>query len=236
LKKYQYLDQKPNVASQIRFALPGTKESRLSRPAQSCRNSLKFHDRDSTMPKHLDRSGTKKEYYAILGADEEASPREIERLYKRLAHKHHPDRGGTEEEMKTLNEAYQVLRDAGTRRQYDSQRQRPAAVAASASAAPAAREVGTYGQLLSALLCLAAGLMLLLLVRFNGLWFLWPLSILAAGVILFGVLIAHSAMTNLRHSFGATHPARRFRVVQEIAFWSIVFGGCYGIYLVLTTI
>lgn len=188
------------------------------------------------MPNHLDRSGAKKEYYAILGADVDASPREIERLYKRLAHKHHPDRGGTEEEMKTLNEAYQVLRDAGTRRQYDLQRQRPAVVAASVSTAPAARDVGTYGQSLSALLCLALGLMLLLLVHFNGLWFLWPLSILAAGVILFGVLIAHSAMTNLRDSFAATHPARRFRVVQEIAFWSIVFAGCYGIYFILTTI
>jgi protein-S-isoprenylcysteine O-methyltransferase Ste14 len=96
--------------------------------------------------------------------------------------------------------------------------------------------VGVSGQLLSALLCLLLGLMLLLLVHFNGLWFLWPLSILAVGVILFGVLIAHSAMTNARESFAARHPARRFRAAQEIAFWSIVFGGGYGIYLILTTI
>ena len=35
-----------------------------------------------------------KDYYALLGASEDASPREIERLYKRLAHQRHPDRGG----------------------------------------------------------------------------------------------------------------------------------------------
>ena len=80
------------------------------------------------------------------------------------------------------------------------------------------------------------GLMLLFLVHFNGLWFLWPLSILATGVVLFGVFIAHSAMTNARDSFAAQHPVRRFRALQEIAFWSLVFAGVYGVYLILTAI
>ena len=184
----------------------------------------------------MDRLNEKKEYYAILGAREDASPREIERLYKRLAHTRHPDRGGNEEEMKALNEAYQVLRDEVARSKYDSERQRVNAKVAAPAVAPTARDVGVSGQLVSALLCLLLGLMLLLLVRFNGLWFLWPLSILALGVILFGVLIAHSAMTNARASFALTHPARPFRMVQEIAFWLFVLGGGYGVYLILTTI
>ncbi len=184
----------------------------------------------------MDRLDANKEYYAVLGASEDASPRDIERLYKRLAHKRHPDRGGSEEEMKALNEAYQVLGDEVKRSKYDLQRQRPTLKASGISAAAPARDVGVSGQLLSALLCLLLGLMLLLLVHFNGLWFLWPLSILAGGVILFGVLIAHSAMTNARESFAATHPARRLRAAQEIAFWSLVFGGGYGIYLILTTV
>jgi uncharacterized integral membrane protein len=177
----------------------------------------------------------KKEYYAILGASEDASPGEIDRLYKRLAHQRHPDRGGDEEDMKALNEAYQVLRDDLTRGQYDSQRRqrKPGVVV---TAAPAAREIGVSGQLISALFCVVLGLMLLLLVHFNGLWFLWPLSVLAVGVIMFGVLIAHSAMTSARESFAVAHPVRRFRAAQEIAFWSLVFGGVYGLYLVLTTI
>ena len=59
---------------------------------------------------------SKKDYYGILGADERASDRELERLYKRMAARRHPDKGGSEEEMKTLNEAYRVLHNAETRR------------------------------------------------------------------------------------------------------------------------
>ena len=184
----------------------------------------------------MDRPNANKNYYEILGASAAASPREIERLYKKLAHQRHPDRGGTEEDMKALNEAYQVLHDETKRKEYDSRRRRPVTRSAAIRATPAAREVGIYGQLLSALLCILLGLMLVFLVHFNGLWFLWPLSILATGVVLFGVIMAHSAMTNARAAFGAQHPARRFRAVQEIAFWALICAGGYGVYLVLTII
>jgi len=184
----------------------------------------------------LDRFDATKDYYAIIGASEDASRRDIERLYKRQAHKRHPDRGGTEEDMKALNEAYRILADHVTRSEYDSQRRSPHTKAAVIRVTPPAQEVGVYGQVLSALLCMVLGLMLLLLVHFNGLWFLWPLSILALGVVFFGVLIAHSAMTNARESFAASHPARRFRAMQEIAFWSTVCAAGYGVYLILTTI
>ena len=175
----------------------------------------------------------KPDYYAILGASEDASPREIERLYKRLAHQRHPDRGGAEEEMKALNEAYHVLHNEGARREYDKQRRRPASRTA-IHVAPAVREVGFYGQALNAFISIILGLLLLFLVRFNGLWFLWPLSILAAGVVGFGVLMAHSAVTRARESLAESHPVRRFRVAQEIAFWLIIAGGGYGLYLIWT--
>jgi hypothetical protein len=179
---------------------------------------------------------SKPDYYAILGAREDASARDIERLYKRQAHQHHPDRGGAEEDMKALNEAYHVLRSVDRRRAYDEQRRKPPPHLRRAATAPAAREVGVHGQLLSALLCIILGSMLLLLVRFNGLWFLWPLSILAVGVILFGVMIAHSAMTNARNSLPAMHRARRLRTAQEIAFWLVVLSGGVLFYFLLTAI
>jgi len=175
-------------------------------------------------------------YYEILGASEDASRRDIERLYKRAAHKLHPDRGGAEEDMKALNEAYSVLHDERAREEYDARRRAPHTYATAMGPNPAAREVGLYGQLLSSLMCLALGLLLLLLVHFNGLWFLWPLSILATGVILFGVMIAHSAMTNVRESTRPGHPLRRLRAAPEIAFWLIVVIGGYGLYLILTTV
>src|SRR5262249_9200859 len=112
------------------------------------------------------------DYYAILGAREDASRRDIERLYRRQAHKRHPDRGGAEEDMKALNEAYRILHDESARREYDSRRRQPARGNHPISVSPAAREVGWHGQMLSSLLCLGLGLMLLFLVRFNGLWFL----------------------------------------------------------------
>ena len=191
---------------------------------------------DSRIATHLDQFDSDKDYYSVLGARRRASRREIESLYRRLAQKVHPDRGGNEDEMKALNEAYRVLHDDAIRSQYALQRERPTAEAAAIQVTPAVREVGTHGQLLSALLCLVLGLMLLLLVRFNGLWFLWPLSILALGVMLFGVLMAHSAMTSARSALREAHPARRFRLAQEIIFWLTVGGGGYGVYLILTTI
>jgi len=175
-------------------------------------------------------------YYEILGASEDASARDLERLYKRAAHRLHPDRGGAEEDMKALNEAYSVLHNESARKEYDAKRRVPRTEVTTMRGAPAAREVGLYGQLLSAVMCLVPGLLLLFLVRFNGLWFLWPLSILAAGVILFGVMIAHSAMTNARESTKPDHPLRRFRVVEEIAFWLVVAAGVYGVYLILTRV
>ena len=56
-----------------------------------------------------------KDYYGVLGVDKDASQIEIDRQYKRQASKHHPDRGGSEERMKSLNEAYGVLKDKSLR-------------------------------------------------------------------------------------------------------------------------
>src|SRR5947209_18052105 len=69
-------------------------------------------------------SETGKDYYTILGAGEREAREEIERRYKRLAQRHHPDRGGDEEEMKSINEAWHVLGDANARRDYDVTRGR----------------------------------------------------------------------------------------------------------------
>ena len=61
-----------------------------------------------------------RDHYATLGAGREEAHEEIERRYKRLARLHHPDRGGDEEQMKAVNEAWRVLGDADARREYDA--------------------------------------------------------------------------------------------------------------------
>jgi hypothetical protein len=178
---------------------------------------------------------SRKDYYSILGASEETNSRELEKLYKRLAAELHPDRGGSEEGMKSLNEAYCVLKDETLRREYDQQRQKPATNKQRTSA-PAAKDIGLFGHFLSAFLCLLLGLFLLILVRFQWIWFLWPLAILAFFVILFGVLMAHSAMVAASASLGINNPVRRHRSAQEVMFWMAVAVAGYGLYLLLTSV
>ena len=182
---------------------------------------------------------SKKDYYEILGADETAPRRDIERLYKRLAARYHPDRGGSEEQMKSLNEAYRVLKDDSTRRVYDSQRRVVADVpfvSRAPRAAPTAKDVGNFGQGLTALVCLLLGFFLMFLVRFQWIWFLWPLAIFAFFVIAFGVLLAHAAVLSFTASLSASNPFQRHKVLPEALFWMTVFGGGYGIYLLFTAV
>jgi hypothetical protein len=187
----------------------------------------------------MNRFDSNKDYYGVLGVDKQASPRDIELQYKRRAAMHHPDRGGSEEQMKTLNEAYGVLKHATSRRAYDDSRTSPAHASASAAdfpraSTPAARDVGVMGQSLSALLCLGAGFFLLLLVRFQWMWFLWPLAILALLVLGFGVMLARSAMVAVNDSLPVTNRFKRHTGLQEVAFWMVVVSGGYGVYWVMT--
>lgn len=176
------------------------------------------------------------DHYATLGVAASASAREIERGYKRLAAAHHPDRGGDEERMKSLNEAYRVLRDDARRAAYDAtQQQQPAPVFVPAkSMAATADAIG--GRLVGALLCLFGGSVLLCLVRFQYVVFLWPLALLGLAVMFFGVWMAHAALGYARSGFAPTHLARRTAWAQETAFWSAVLGGIYGLYVLLTAV
>jgi curved DNA-binding protein CbpA len=178
-----------------------------------------------------------KDYYGVLGVDKEASQVEIERQYKRAAAKHHPDRGGNEERMKSLNEAYGVLKDKSLRGSYDATRRRPTAAARhgfTPVTTPTARDVGVFGHCLSAGLCLIAGVFLLLLVRFQWIFFLWPLALLALGVLAFGVLLARSAMVAVNDSLPVTNRFKRHTKIQEFAFWSVIVSGGYGLYVLMT--
>lgn len=50
-----------------------------------------------------------KDYYNILGVNENASDDDIKKAYRGLAMKHHPDRGGDQAKFQEVQEAYDVL-------------------------------------------------------------------------------------------------------------------------------
>ena len=185
----------------------------------------------------MNQFDSNKDYYGVLGVDKHASRREIDREYKRQAAKHHPDRGGSEEQMKSVNEAYSVLKDATLRRAYDDSRTTTTATYATEYvrySTPTARDVGAMGQCLSAGLCLIAGLFLLLLVRIQWIWFLWPLAILAVFVVGFGVLLARAAMVAVNDSLPVTNRLKRHTKLQELAFWTVIVTSGYGLYVLLS--
>ncbi|MBU3918446.1 molecular chaperone DnaJ [Patescibacteria group bacterium] len=59
------------------------------------------------------------DYYNILGVEKTATPDEIKKAYRKMAHKYHPDKGGDTKEFHKVNEAYQVLSSKEKREQYD---------------------------------------------------------------------------------------------------------------------
>jgi molecular chaperone DnaJ len=72
-----------------------------------------------------------RDYYAVLGVSKDASQDEIKKAYRKLARTHHPDANPddaqAEQRFKEIGEAYSVLGDDKTRREYDELRRLGAA-------------------------------------------------------------------------------------------------------------
>ncbi len=61
-------------------------------------------------------------HYETLGVPETASKDEIKKAYRKLAAKHHPDKGGDTSTFQNISRAYDVLSDDQKRSEYDAQR------------------------------------------------------------------------------------------------------------------
>lgn len=67
------------------------------------------------------------DYYAVLGVSSDASAKDIKQAYRKLAQEFHPDKAAgdvaAENRFKEANEAYEVLGDPETRKEYDHARE-----------------------------------------------------------------------------------------------------------------
>lgn len=67
------------------------------------------------MPKqeeeYNDQTPKETELYDVLGVSPVATTEDIKKAFKKLAIKHHPDRGGDMEKFKEINAAHEVLSD-----------------------------------------------------------------------------------------------------------------------------
>mmetsp|Transcript_55348 Transcript_55348/g.120617 ORF Transcript_55348/g.120617 Transcript_55348/m.120617 type:complete len:348 (+) Transcript_55348:133-1176(+) len=66
------------------------------------------------MPARTDRR-----FYEVLGVDTDASESDIKKAFRKLAVRHHPDKGGDPDEFKDMMRAYEVLSDGKKRKLYD---------------------------------------------------------------------------------------------------------------------
>ena len=60
------------------------------------------------------------DHYQTLGVAKNATPDDIKKSYRKLASKHHPDKGGDTATFQKIEEAYRILSDPNQRQQYDS--------------------------------------------------------------------------------------------------------------------
>ena len=58
--------------------------------------------------------------YALLGVPRGSSIREIQRAFRKLSMRTHPDRGGSNEAQARINHAYEILSDPARRRRHDA--------------------------------------------------------------------------------------------------------------------
>lgn len=183
----------------------------------------------------MEKYDSSKDYYSELGVRRDATAEEIDRAYRNAARKRHPDGGGSEEEMKSLNEAHDVLSDGETRKAYDQDRQPvpPPNVLPMAFDPEAASKAGTLGipvsdpdfagLVMGALACFGLGIPLLLLVEMQWMFFLWPLRVMSLGALGVGVYMSHSALALKQRKLRESRPgySRGRTVLGELLFWIV---------------
>lgn len=188
-----------------------------------------------------------KDYYKILGVTSAATQSDIDKQYRLRARSGHPDAGGSEDEMKSLNEARDVLSDPETRRAYDSERAAASIPTGSSSVfdPEAAGRAGNLeirgdeftGLCMNAAVLLGLGLPFLFLIEMQWVFFLWPLRFMALAALAYGIFIANAALRAKHRQLKkrSRKLSHAMELLHHCMFWIIVAAGAGAIYFVLYT-
>lgn len=84
----------------------------------SGRTDRSIHAKLQTAQKRLKLSQSK-DYYKVLGVKRSDPLPVIKKAYRKMARENHPDKGGSQEKMAQINEAWGVLGDEELRKRYD---------------------------------------------------------------------------------------------------------------------
>ncbi|KAH8827032.1 hypothetical protein DL96DRAFT_1228128 [Flagelloscypha sp. PMI_526] len=85
----------------------------------SGRGNRDVHSRLQKAQKLLKQS-RQKDYYKVLGVSRDADTRTIKKAFRNAAKTAHPDKGGSEAKMASVNEAYEVLSNPELRARFDA--------------------------------------------------------------------------------------------------------------------
>jgi molecular chaperone DnaJ len=93
--------------------------------------------------------------YGILGVDEDVTPEDLKKAYRKLAKKYHPDANpgdrSAEERFKQISDAYDVLSDPEKRSRYDALRKGTGAFPGQEGGVPFSGGFGDLGDILSSM-------------------------------------------------------------------------------------
>jgi curved DNA-binding protein CbpA len=80
-------------------------------------------------PKMAPKLDFNEDYYSVLEVPDSIDPKDLKKAYYKIVFQYHPDRKSTEEEkslcnkqMMVINNAYKILKDPTTRKEYDIKR------------------------------------------------------------------------------------------------------------------